>query len=1106
MDKQIILQTSSFSNVDKGNVGKAILERVFKFRLKPLPNADKGSKEPDFVQFDDNNNVDILVELKGWEHLQIKHFSDLDIELKTFIKSFNPRIIVFLAFHFIEDDLNVELTKSIKSFAQREDFEFRIYDIYWITQQLKEYPDIEEKYFRETKLSTSFENQNFENPKKKLSSSERNRKIKEIRHKILITKNQNFWWINATNNWVIEDTVIGETISYSAKGNNGRYKPFAKELKQGDLSVGYQGTPENCVKGIFEVAEEVGISDNVKLKLLYPFKIQPTYEQLKTHSLFRESSLGKTLQGSFKKLTYPLFNLIINATELGKIEEEFQSDVKTIHNQLKTAVINNDSAITEIDLLGFENDIRAFGSIIALKETKPPLAFALLGNWGTGKSFFMHKLEQQIEYLSLHQGFQEEEVHRKEIVETDKKPYCEGIVQIRFNAWSYLDANLWAGLVVNIFEKLDQYITDSSKGEFQKIKAQTTLSEKLTIVSHEKEELVNEKSQLKQEQERIEEELNILKSGKNDLYQGVIKKSIDDLIKEAKEKTTNLTIDVRAELEKQGITAEKIEKLSPSALFDEATSWISFIRNLGKFNGKQLGWFIVIFFGVLILWFDPFGIITEKLQLDGAKRNIIAFIGIIAPIFHKFYSSFENFRNLISPLTEYKNQFNKSFEETKLEYEKTLSTLEKKMSQKEVEINKSEIKLAEVNRQIDYYNYALKYSLTKRAFCNFIQEKAHDPSYQNYLGLISIIRRDFEVLSELFEEIVIPIEISEKHKQKLLERKKESDEFKDNFTKPLDRIVLYIDDLDRCPDEKVMEVLQAVHLLMAYPLFIVMVGVDKRCVYNALNFKNLMQYSRYTETKRPEELEKFGIKVIQPYEYLEKIFQIPFHLKEATNDEIEAMIDNLLQDQIEKTNEIQFVEDFIKDEANQPEKKIQSGGISLIEFKSDFSQKKVIKNKEIEHAKVIIRNIKPEDLKISEKELEYLKSISWLVGHTPRTIKRFINIYRIIRVHEELSYDKEKRDKDFLTIMFILGFSIGSFMNYAEELFDKLENKPNFKLSFHLVNSNIDLNSIKNRLYQDENLKQLLDFKGEQFDKFIPFIKRFSFGPDDYVVNLHSDK
>jgi hypothetical protein len=44
----------------------------------------------------------------------------------------------------------------------------------------------------------------------------------------------------------------------------------------------------------------------------------------------------------------------------------------------------------------------------------------------------------------------------------------------------------------------------------------------------------------------------------------------------------------------------------------------------------------------------------------------------------------------------------------------------------------------------------------------------------------------------------------------------------------IDRIVLYIDDLDRCSTETVSQVLDAVHLLLALPLFAVVVGVDPR--------------------------------------------------------------------------------------------------------------------------------------------------------------------------------------------------------------------------------------------------------------------------------------
>src|SRR5450756_256402 len=50
---------------------------------------------------------------------------------------------------------------------------------------------------------------------------------------------------------------------------------------------------------------------------------------------------------------------------------------------------------------------------------------------------------------------------------------------------------------------------------------------------------------------------------------------------------------------------------------------------------------------------------------------------------------------------------------------------------------------------------------------------------------------------------------------------------------PLERIVLYIDDLDRCPPRRVVDVLAAVNLLLALPLFVV-VAVDARWLLRSL--------------------------------------------------------------------------------------------------------------------------------------------------------------------------------------------------------------------------------------------------------------------------------
>ena len=50
----------------------------------------------------------------------------------------------------------------------------------------------------------------------------------------------------------------------------------------------------------------------------------------------------------------------------------------------------------------------------------------------------------------------------------------------------------------------------------------------------------------------------------------------------------------------------------------------------------------------------------------------------------------------------------------------------------------------------------------------------------------------------------------------------------------IDRIVVYIDDLDRCPPDRVVQVLEAVQLLLAVPLFVVVVAVDPRWLLRSL--------------------------------------------------------------------------------------------------------------------------------------------------------------------------------------------------------------------------------------------------------------------------------
>jgi hypothetical protein len=108
----------------------------------------------------------------------------------------------------------------------------------------------------------------------------------------------------------------------------------------------------------------------------------------------------------------------------------------------------------------------------------------------------------------------------------------------------------------------------------------------------------------------------------------------------------------------------------------------------------------------------------------------------------------------------------------------------------------------------------------------------------------------------------------------------------------IDRIVLYIDDLDRCPPRRVVELLEAVHLLLAVDLFVVVVAVDPRWLLRSIaaHYRDLFDAPTPHEAPGGEPGEVLGAPAGEPVgmvdpddeelwrstpaQYLEKIFQV----------------------------------------------------------------------------------------------------------------------------------------------------------------------------------------------------------------------------------------
>ena len=101
----------------------------------------------------------------------------------------------------------------------------------------------------------------------------------------------------------------------------------------------------------------------------------------------------------------------------------------------------------------------------------------------------------------------------------------------------------------------------------------------------------------------------------------------------------------------------------------------------------------------------------------------------------------------------------------------------------------------------------------------FLSERAAPNAYQKYRGLLGQVRSDLATLSSV-----------------LTAARNEWLDSGATTLPPLERIVLYIDDLDRCPPRRVVQVLEAVHLMLALELFVVVVAVDARWLIRSLEY------------------------------------------------------------------------------------------------------------------------------------------------------------------------------------------------------------------------------------------------------------------------------
>lgn len=727
------------------------------------------------------------------------------------------------------------------------------------------------------------------------------------------------------------------------------------------------------------------------------------------------------------------------------------------------------------DYLDIMKDVNAFSKIISARSFSPPLAIALFGKWGTGKSFFMKKLRLRIQQLS----------------DQDTEIYCKGIAHIHFNAWSYLDANLWASLVSKIFEGLNEYISENAVVE-EKEAIRKKLTGKLTMAKEEVDVLQKKKNV-------VESQITSLESQKGELS-SEIKWKIEEIKLNSLKKlieTVDSQFKVREKIVEAitsnpefSLTENQLKEIvpekyweNPTKAYEKLNSKYSFIKEFLRLD-KIWGNLLLLAFAGLVIWIVP-GIIASI--IDYFKnfnwlilQVIIATLTIAATIWKRVESTYNELQPILASFWRIKEDYNK-------EIKNALDKKEQEEKALKLEIEKGKAEIISISGQIQQatvikadLEYRINNALATEALYSFIERRNVSDDYKKHLGIVSVIRKDFEILSSLFVD----------HGHEL---SSDSKKFREKFKRPLERIVLYIDDLDRCPEDRVVEVLEAVHLLMAFPLFIVIVGVDQRWVKNALMKHYKLQFAAQIDGEHAtiKEIER-----IEASNYLEKIFQVPFHLKEASDESVKYMLHTLSQPNplninAQKNGGREATIDL--DEVLN----IDTSANKIGTKESDTTLKK--KEDEVH----VNRDSDIEYLILSEIEVKLMEGLSKVIGNNPRGVKRFVNVYQIVKAHEDLIYEKTHEESEFLVIMFLLALSIGPFKKLYpsfEKFINTYDNDTKTLFDF-LVSTNVMANEKLYELKQDldyimTNSKEFNTLQREavlSFKVHNQFIQRFTF-------------
>jgi hypothetical protein len=605
------------------------------------------------------------------------------------------------------------------------------------------------------------------------------------------------------------------------------------------------------------------------------------------------------------------------------------------------------------DRLGIRRDVNAMANLMASRALEPPLSIGLFGNWGSGKSFFITKLAEAVRALSDraredHAGFRD--------------AYWPKIVQVKFNAWHFVDANLWASLVSHVFEELNRC------GKDEPALVQAAKAEALDALRVATEARAAAEVRLKQAKdarakaERVRDGRIAAFEARRDQFALAVGK---DVWKELDARLGDLGVEERTHLRELGIavgdTVGSAERVYSQLAELRTLSGRIYAAGTLMAGGGAWKLALVVFLlmtaavGGLAFYANSMGTLVSILGQTAA----LVTSGVLW-----FGRSVKRVSTALEPLQRLHANLETRLKEVETKKAEEVAQLDKEVQRLQADCAEATKTLDQTEQKVQAAQAELEAAATGQLITRFIEQRADSSDYRKHLGIVSLIRDDFDRLSGLIKAY----------------NDSRLSPLKPGAPAPADlginRIILYIDDLDRCPPDRVVEVLQAIHLLLAFPLFVVVVAVDARWMSSSLQ----TQYRGMLVERGSAGAANADVVTAPatPRDYLEKIFQVPFWVQPMIPAGCQSLIEELLKfDTTADTS----------DPTSRP----------TVAAANAPSNTRTATPGTPAPAGAAAVDPSPEQLRIDHVEAAAMAQLAPIIGRSPRATKRFVNVYRLLK-------------------------------------------------------------------------------------------------------------